>query len=149
LATIILAHLKTIPYPISSRFAQQKGTIVLPRIHWLRVILTAILVEVVLLVIAIPLNMSANGRAILLVLVIPLCVIGTFLGGWWVGRRTGSLFLVHGLLVGAVAALIYAALTLKVSLPTAYIVANYLKLIAGAAGGIAAQSLRRANPNRI
>jgi putative membrane protein (TIGR04086 family) len=122
---------------------------VLRRILWLRVILTAILVEVVLLGIAIPLNMSANGQAVLLILVIPLCIIGTFLGGWWVGRRAGSLFLVHGLLVGAIAALIYGALTFKVTLPTAYIVANYLKLIAGAAGGITAQLLQRAHPHRI
>jgi putative membrane protein (TIGR04086 family) len=120
---------------------------VLMGIHWLRVFLAAFVVEVVLLAIAIPLNMSANGRAALLALVIPLCVVGAFLGGWWAARKAGRLFLMHGLLVGAVAALIYGALTVKVALPTAYIVANYLKLIGGAAGGLTAQALRRANPN--
>ncbi len=95
---------------------------------------------------AIPLNLSANGRAILLALVVPLCVIATFLGGWWVARRAGGLLLLHGLLVGAVAALIYGGLTWKVSLPTAYIVANYLKLIGGAGGGVMAQSLLRNKP---
>lgn len=122
-------------------------TDVLLRIHWLRVVVAAVVVEVVLLAIAIPLNMSANGRAALLALVIPLCVVGAFLGGWWAASRAGRLFLIHGLLVGAVAALIYGALTVKVALPTAYILANYLKLIAGAAGGLMAQTLRRANPN--
>jgi len=113
------------------------------RIHWLRAILTAVVVEAVLLGIAIPLNMSATGQKTLLALVIPLCVIGAFLGGRWAARKVGSLFLIHGLLVGAVAALIYGALTLKGTLPTAYIVANYLKLMGGAAGGVMAQLLRR------
>jgi hypothetical protein len=108
-------------------------------IRWWRVLIGALGVEVVLLAIAIPLNMSEHGRAILLATVIPLCVIGAFLGGWWVARGAGGAFVLHGLLLGAVAALIYGALTVKISLPTAYIVANYLKLLAGVAGGLMAQ----------
>ncbi len=113
------------------------------RIHWLRVALAALVVEIVLLGIAVPLNMSESGQRALLVLVVPMCVFGAFLGGWWAAKGAGSLFLLHGLLVGVVAALIYGALTLKVTLPTAYIVANYLKLIGGAAGGLVARSLHR------
>jgi putative membrane protein (TIGR04086 family) len=118
------------------------------RIHWLRVAVAAVVVEVVLLGIAIPLNMSESGQRVLLNLVIPMCVFGAFLGGWWAARTVGGLFLLHGLLVGVVAALIYGALTLKVALPTAYIVANYLKLIGGAGGGLAAQWLRRTGSGR-
>ena len=113
------------------------------RIRWLRIVVSAILLETALLGIAIPLNMSANGRATLLALVVPLCVIATFLGGWWAARKADGLFLLQGLLVGVLAALIYAALTWKLSLPTAYIVANYLKLVGGAGGGIMAQALLR------
>ena len=116
------------------------------RIHWVRIILTALLVEVALLAVAIPLNLSANGRAILLEAVIPLCVIGAFAGGWWAAQKSGELFLLHGLLVGTVAALIYGGLTFRVSLPTAYIVANYLKLVGGTGGGLMAQLLRRTRP---
>jgi putative membrane protein (TIGR04086 family) len=115
----------------------------LSRIRWVRIIVAAVLVELVLLAIAVPLNMSANGRAILLAGVIPLCVVGTFIGGWWTARRADGLFLLHGLLVGAVAALLYGALTWNVSLPTSYIVANYLKLLGGAGGGLMAPVLRR------
>jgi hypothetical protein len=113
-----------------------------------RIVVVAVLVELVLLAIAIPLNMSANGRAILLATVIPLCAIGTLIGGWWTARKAGGLCVVHGFLVGAVAALIYGGLTWKVSLPTAYIVANYLKLVGGAGGGLVAQLLSptRASP---
>jgi hypothetical protein len=116
---------------------------VFKRIHWVRVVLTATLVEMVLLAIAIPLNMSAAGQRTLLVVVIPMCVVGASLGAWWAARKVGSLYLLHGLLVGAFAALIYGGLTLKVTLPTAYIIANCLKLPAAAAGGLAAQLLRR------
>ena len=115
----------------------------LRRIRWLRIVGAAILVEVVLLAIAIPLNKSADGRAVLLAIVIPLCVAGTFIGGWWAARGASRLFLIHGLLVGALAALIYGALTWKVSLPAAYIVANSLKLAGGAMGGLMAQLLLR------
>lgn len=118
----------------------------LRQIHWVRIILTALLVEVALLAVAIPLNLSANGRAILLAAVIPLCFVGAFAGGWWSAQKSGALFLLHGLLVGAVAALIYGGLTFRLSLPTAYIVANYLKLVGGAAGGLVAQLLRRTRP---
>jgi hypothetical protein len=118
----------------------------LRRIHWVRIILTALLVEVALLAVAMPLNLSANGRAILLAAVIPLCLIGAFAGGWWTAQKSGELFLLHGLLVGAVAALIYGGLTFRLSLPTAYIVANYLKLVGGAGGGLVAQLLRRTRP---
>lgn len=115
----------------------------LRRIRWSRILLAAVVVELVLLAIAIPLNLSANGRAVLLATVIPLCVVGAFIGGWWAARRAGGLYLLHGVLVGAVAALIYGALTWKVSLPAAYILANYLKLAGGAAGGVLAQFLLR------
>lgn len=116
------------------------------RIRWVRIVVAAVLVEVVLLAMAIPLNMSATGRALLVALVIPLCFVGCFIAGWWAAQKAGGLFLLHGLLVGLVAALIYGALTWKLSLPTTYIVANYLKLVAGAGGGVAAQWLRRTRP---
>jgi putative membrane protein (TIGR04086 family) len=118
-------------------------TRVLLRIHWLRVLLGAVVVEAVLLGAAIPLDASESGRAILLALVIPLCVIGAFLGGWWVARRAGELFLLHGFLLGVLAVLIYWALTWKMDLPAAYIVANYLKLIGGTGGGVMARAMLR------
>jgi hypothetical protein len=116
------------------------------RIHWVRIVLTAAAVEAVLLVIAIPLNMSATGQRALLALVIPLCALGAFLGAWWAARKVGRLYVLHGLLVGAVSALIYGGLTLKITLPGAYIVANYLKLVGGAAGGLVAQLRSRDKP---
>jgi len=73
---------------------QERGKLV--RIRWLRIIVGAAGVEAVLLAIAIPLNLSENGRAMLLARVIPLCVMATSLGGWWVARGAGGLFCCTG-----------------------------------------------------
>lgn len=59
------------------------------------------------------------------------------------GARAEGLFLLHGLLVGAIAALSYGGLTWQVTLPAPYVVANYLKLLAGAGGGLMAQAMLR------
>jgi len=62
-----------------------------------------------------------------------------FLGALWVGRRIESSFILHGTLVGVVAALIYVALTRAQPEPFAYTVAHALKLVGGACGGFVAQ----------
>jgi uncharacterized membrane protein YdcZ (DUF606 family) len=63
-----------------------------------------------------------------------------------VGRRIESRFILHGTLVGVVAALIYVALTRAQPEPFAYIVAHALKLVGGACGGFVAQRRRSASP---
>jgi putative membrane protein (TIGR04086 family) len=62
-----------------------------------------------------------------------------FLGALWVGRRIESHFVLHGTLVGVIAALIYVSLTRANPEPFAYIVAHALKLVGGAFGGFVAQ----------
>jgi len=69
-----------------------------------------------------------------------------FLGALWVCRRTESNFILHGTLVGVVAALIYIALTRAQPEPLAYIVAHALKLVGGACGGFVAQRRRAPSP---
>src|SRR5260370_41563007 len=69
-----------------------------------------------------------------------------FLGALWVGRRIESRFILHGTLVGVVAALIYVALTRAQPEPFAYIVAHALKLVGGACGGFVAQRRRSSSP---
>jgi putative membrane protein (TIGR04086 family) len=108
-------------------------------LRWGWIALGALLVEVALFAVVVVLNFVPDGRAILLYSVLPLCVVATFFGGLWVARKAGGRFLWHGLLVGALAALFYGVLTCKATLPTAYVVANYLKLAGGAAGGMLAQ----------
>jgi Na+/H+-translocating membrane pyrophosphatase len=45
----------------------------------------------------------------------------------------------HGTLVGVLAAVLYAAISWKATLTTTFIVSNYVKVIAGAVGGLVAQ----------
>ena len=68
----------------------------------------------------------------------PTCVVMTFLLAFWVGRRAGSRFILHGTLVGVVAALIYIGLTVGQTLPLAYVVSHFLKVLGGMAGGFVA-----------
>jgi putative membrane protein (TIGR04086 family) len=111
------------------------------RILWLRIVSGGVLVEVALFAVAILLYSVPNGMTALLYTVVPLCLIATFFAGLWVARKAGGRFILHGLLVGVVAALLYEAMSWKVTLPTAYIVGNLLKLVGGAAGGLVAQKM--------
>jgi hypothetical protein len=62
----------------------------------------------------------------------------------WVSRRIESRFLMHGLLVGVVAALIYLGLAWGQPQPLLYNIAHGLKLVGGAAGGLIAARRFRA-----
>jgi hypothetical protein len=55
------------------------------------------------------------------------------------GAAIESRFVAYGVLIGAVAALIYIVLTRFQSEPAAYLIAHALKLAGGAAGGYVAQ----------
>jgi len=76
----------------------------------------------------------------------PTCLVMTFAFAFWVGRRAGSRFILHGTLVGVVAALIYIGLTVGQTVPLAYVVSHFLKVLGGMAGGFVAgrQFKRRA-----
>jgi hypothetical protein len=61
-----------------------------------------------------------------------------FIFAVWVGRGIESRFVLHGALVGLVAALIYMALTWGEPQPLLYQIAHGLKIAGGAAGGAVA-----------
>jgi hypothetical protein len=63
-------------------------------------------------------------------------LVSCFLLALWVARGISSRFVLHGVLVGVVAALIYLALTRAQPEPFAYVVAHVLKILGGAAGGL-------------
>jgi len=58
----------------------------------------------------------------------------TFLFGIWVGRGIESRFILHGVLLGIFAILIYVAISFAQPEPLLYIIANCLKIVGGAAG---------------
>jgi putative membrane protein (TIGR04086 family) len=109
------------------------------RIRWVSIIVGALLVEIALFVVVLPLFLLPIGATVVRYAVLPACAIAAYFGGLLVARRAGNRFVLHGALVGALAALLYAAISWKATLTTIFIVSNYLKIAAGAVGGLLAQ----------
>ena len=115
-------------------------------LRWGRIVLGGILAEVVLILIVIPMRLAAASEAA----ITDVAVAGSFLAfvpvAWWMGRSLSRQVL-HGVLMGAVAALFYTLLALVGQLfvkdapptPFIYYVAHGLKLLGGATGGWLAQ----------
>jgi putative membrane protein (TIGR04086 family) len=113
-------------------------------IRWARILLGGVLAEVALIIAIVPLGLRL-GDNFLHYTAPPGSFVMCFLGAIWVCRRIESRFILHGTLVGVVAALVYVALTRAKPEPFAYIVAHALKLAGGACGGYIAQ--RRRSPS--
>jgi hypothetical protein len=104
-------------------------------IQWGRILLAAFVMELALLAIAVPINLSGAGRVNLYVIP-PAALIATFTVTVWLGRRIKSKFVLHGVLIGIMGTLMYVALTRAQPEPWQYVVGNALKVVGGAAGGI-------------
>jgi len=107
------------------------------RIHWGRIFLGGFLAEAVVVAIAIPIFMISGQHALLYVAPAA-SLVSCFLFALWVGRKVEVRFVVHGVLVGVVATVLYVGLTLARPEPFAYLVAHALKILGGAAGGAVA-----------
>jgi hypothetical protein len=106
----------------------------LKQIRWGWVLVGGFVAELALFLF-VPLQFLPGGATLLLYLVVPLCLLATGIAGWWIARKASSARVLHGALVGVVALAIYAALTWTAELPTIYVIANYLKIAGGIAGG--------------
>lgn len=104
-------------------------------IQWGRVVLAALLMELVLIAIAVPLSLSGAGR-VLVYVIPPVALIATFAVTLWLGRRIHSKFVLHGVLIGIVGTLMYVGLTRAQPEPWQNWVAHALKVVGGAAGGM-------------
>jgi putative membrane protein (TIGR04086 family) len=111
------------------------------RLHWGRILLGGLLAEVALILAIVPVGLRL-GDKFLHYTAPPGSFVMCFLGALWVCRGVESHFILHGTLVGVVAALIYVALTRAQPEPFAYLVAHALKLVGGACGGLVAQRRR-------
>ena len=111
------------------------------KIHWGRIVLGGLLAELALFVAIVPIGLRL-GDTFLKYVAPPGSFVVCFFGALWVGRRIQSRFVLHGLLVGVIAALFYLALTRFQPEPPAYVIAHVLKLAGGAVGGYLAQRKR-------
>ncbi len=104
-------------------------------VRWGRIVLAAFLMELVLIAIAVPLNLSGAARVNLYVIP-PAALIATFAVTVWLGRPIQSKFILHGVLIGVIGTLMYVGLTRGKPEPWQYLVANGLKVVGGVAGGM-------------
>jgi putative membrane protein (TIGR04086 family) len=111
------------------------------RIHWVRALIGGFLAEAAVFVVVIPVLLTVGQRPLLYVAPVASLVM-CFLFAIWVGRRLESRFVLHGILVGIVATLIYVVLTRAKPEPPAYLLAHALKILGGAAGGLVASRQR-------
>jgi hypothetical protein len=107
------------------------------KFHWGRAVLGGFLAELTVFAIVFPVLHFFGQRAFLASILIASAAM-PFLFALWVCRRVESRFLLHGALVGIVAALFYLALAWNQPQPLLYKVAHALKVVGGAAGGAVA-----------
>jgi len=81
------------------------------KIPWIRAIVAAVLLEVALVAITIPVVALWSLEAFV-PFIPPICLVVAFPFGWWSVRTMKSGFVMQGILVGIVATLIYFALVL-------------------------------------
>ena len=96
-----------------------------------------ILAEVVVFAIVFPVLYLFGQRAFLASILLASAVM-PFIAALWVGRRLESRFVLHGALVGLVAALVYVGLAWGQPEPLLYKIAHGLKVVGGVAGGFVA-----------
>jgi putative membrane protein (TIGR04086 family) len=108
------------------------------KIHWGWIAIGGIAAEVALIIAIVPAGLRL-GQTFLDYTAPPGSLITCFCAALWISRKIESRFVLHGTLVGVVAALIYIAITRAQPEPIAYIVAHGLKLVGGALGGFVAQ----------
>jgi hypothetical protein len=121
-------------------------------IYWMRVVAAAFLVELVLVALTIPL-LAVVTMQVLVPFVAPLCAVVGFPFGWWAVRKAQSGFVLHGMLVGIVATLIYLGLifgqagslrpAIAVYGPFWFLLANAAKILGCVAGAFACGRRRK------
>jgi uncharacterized membrane protein len=118
-------------------------------LRWGRALIAAILGEVVLILVAVPVyaSMELGHATALLSLIVPPASFIVFVGaGYWSAKRTPGSALLQGALTGVIAVVAYLALGLVASLfvagtsvtagfTPAYLAAHALKIVGGAIGG--------------
>ena len=115
------------------------------QIRWWRVVIAAFLVEVGLLVTALPFILIIAEELVFRVIVPIACLVVPFVVAWLATRKLPDARLLHGLLIGIVATVMYFALVIGASSiaeavmsygsMAMFIVVNALRVISSAAGG--------------
>ena len=114
------------------------------QLRWGRVLVGGFLAELLVFAIVFPTLYLFGQRAFLASILIASAVM-PFIFAVWVGRRIESRFVLHGGLIGLVAALIYMGLSWGQPQPLLYKIAHGLKVVGGMAGGVVASRWKPAD----
>ena len=114
------------------------------RLRWGRILAGGFLAELLVFAIVFPTLYLFGQRAFLATILIASAGM-PFILAVWVGRRIESRFVLHGGLVGLVAALIYMGLAWGQPQPLLYKIAHGLKVAGGMAGGVVASRRKPAD----
>src|SRR5262245_1899871 len=117
------------------------------QVRWLRVVIAAFLIELGLVVVTVPVLLLLSEQTALRVAVPIACLVVPFVVVLFAARPLAAARVLHGVLIGVVATVMYFALLIGTSsLGTAimgyglplFIVVNALRVVSAAAGGYAA-----------
>jgi hypothetical protein len=118
-------------------------------LRWGRVIAGGVCAELAVFAIVFPVRYFFGEQAFLASILLASAAL-PFVFAVWVRRGIESHFVLHGVLVGMVAALMYLGLAWGQPEPLLYKVAHRLKVVGGLLGGVAAHSIavQRGRPAR-
>ena len=120
-------------------------------LRWANILIGGFLAELCVFAVVFPALWLFGQQAFLASILLASAVM-PFVFGAWVGRSAGSRFVIHGALVGLVAALIYTALAWGQTQPLLYKISHIVKILGGMAGGMVAARRRSgaiANPSSL
>ena len=132
------------------------------RIHWIRVLLGGLLIEVVLAIVlvggfaAAGVDIARGVSTVSAVIIGVGCFAAAFLVVLWLGRGVQSRLVLHGALMGLVATLIYIGLVagsgqmsdaLAAYGPATFVTVNALRVVGAGLGGVVCER-RRAGRSR-
>ena len=118
----------------------------MPNIKWWRVVIAAVLVEIGLIVTTLPFVPLLGDQAFFIAVPIA-CAVVPFVVAWLATRKLASAQVLHGLLIGLVATVIYFALVIggsSIAETTAtyglllFVIVNVLRVLSAVAGGYVA-----------
>jgi hypothetical protein len=127
------------------------------KIHWLRVLLGGVLIELILIVVLVGgfrlagVDLASGVSTDSAVIIGVGCFVAAFLVVLWLGRGIARHLVLHGFLMGLVATLIYMAMvggsgnwaaSLAAYGPVTFVVLNGIRIVGAVAGGIACERRR-------
>ena len=113
------------------------------QLRWGRVLIGGFLAELIVFAIVFPVQYAFGQQAFLASILIASAAM-PFVFALWVCKPIESRFVLHGALVGLVAALIYVGISWGQPEPLLYKVAHGLKVVGGVAGGVVASRRKEA-----